>query len=119
MNGSSAFQSFQNPPTEYGIIPLWFWNDDLREDELIRQLHEFHRAGFGGVIPHPRIGLSERVGYLTDEYFRLVRRVVGECARLEMKVILYDEGCYPSGSARGGVVRENLEYASRCIGLLQ
>ena len=115
----TLYSTFRNPPTEYGIIPLWFWNDDLKEAELIRQLHEFHRAGFGGVIPHPRVGLSPEVGYLTERYFELVRLVVGECARLGMKVILYDEGCYPSGSANGAVIKENPEFASQCIGLIQ
>jgi len=115
----TTFNTFQNPPTEFGIIPLWFWNDDLEDAELIRQLHEFHRAGFGGIVPHPRVGLSPKIGYLTNEYFRLIRLVVAECAKLEMKVILYDEGCYPSGSANGAVIKENPEFASQCIGLVE
>ena len=110
-----AFESFLDPPRELGLIPFWFWNDDLEEDELIRQLHAFHEAGFGGVMPHARVGLSRRVGYLTDEFFRLMRRVVEEAASLEMKVILYDEGSYPSGSACGAVVAENSDFASRGI----
>lgn len=32
-----------------------------------------------------------------------------------MKVILYDEGMYPSGSANGQVVRDHPEYASKGI----
>ncbi len=115
----TTFKTFQNPPTEFGIIPLWFWNDDLEDTELIRQLHEFHKAGFGGVVPHPRVGLAPKIGYLTEEYFRLIRLVVEECAKLEMKVILYDEGCYPSGSANGAVIKENPAYASQCIGLVE
>lgn len=117
MSLDDTFKTFLDPPREFGIIPFWFWNDDLEEDELIRQLHTFHEAGFGGVMPHARIGLSRRVGYLTDKYFRLVRRVVEEAASLDMKVILYDEGSYPSGSACGAVVAENPDFASRCIRL--
>lgn len=82
MNLEYAFASFADPPREFGLIPFWFWNDDLDEAELLRQLRAFHEAGFGGVLPHPRIGLSRRVGYLTPEYFRLFRRVVQEAARL-------------------------------------
>ena len=100
-------------------MPFWFWNDDLELDELLRQLRAFHAADFGGFVLHPRIGLSRRVGYLTDEFFRLVRAVVEEAARLEMKVILYDEGSYPSGAAGGAVVAENPDYASQAIGLWQ
>lgn len=117
MKTPSLFKTFLRPPAEFGLIPFWFWNDDLRERELLRQLHEFHRAGFGGVIPHARVGLSKRVGYLTPEYFRLMRLVTAECARLGMKVILYDEASYPSGSACGAVVAENPDFASRALGL--
>ena len=117
MNIEEVFSQFNVPPQEFGPIPFWFWNDDLEEGELVRQLREFHRAGFGGVLIHPRIGLSHRVGYLSEEYFRLVRLVVDEAARLGMKILLYDEGSYPSGSAKGGVVAENPDYASKAIGL--
>ena len=117
MNLDRSFSLFQDPPREFGPIPFWFWNDDLDEEELIRQLQAFHQAGFGGVLPHARVGLSRRVGYLTEEYFRLMRRVVEEAKRLEMKVILYDEASYPSGSARGEVVATNPDFASQAIGL--
>jgi hypothetical protein len=112
-----AFARFLNPGREFGPMPFWFWNDDLELDELLRQLHAFHAADFGGFVLHARVGLSRRIGYLTPEYFRLVRAVVAEAARLDMKVILYDEGSYPSGSAHGAVVAENADYASQAIGL--
>ena len=111
----AVYKMFKDPPTEFGLIPFWFWNDDLNEEELVRQVRSFHEAGFGGIMPHARVGLSHRVGYLTDEFFRLVRVVVEEAARLGMKVILYDEGSYPSGSANGAVVAENPDYATRSI----
>jgi hypothetical protein len=110
---------FIDPPREFGIMPFWFWNDDLDEAELLRQIRAFHAKGFGGFIPHARIGLSRRVGYLTAEFFRLVRIAVDEAARLGMKVVLYDEGSYPSGSAQGRVVAENPAYAARCLIALQ
>ena len=103
------------PPAEFGVWPFWFWNDDLVEAELLRQLRAFHEAGAGGVVIHPRIGLSARVGYLTAEYFRLVRVVADECALLGIGVILYDEGSYPSGSAAGRVVAENPHHAARAL----
>ncbi len=107
--------SIQTPDREFGPHPFWFWNDDIDEEELLRQLQAFYDAGVGGVVIHPRTGLSRRVGYLTEAYFRLVRRVVRECARLGMKVVLYDECSYPSGSASGRVVAENPDYAARAL----
>ena len=115
----NAFERFLEPPLEFAPMPFWFWNDDLERAELIRQVRAFRKAQFGGFVIHARVGLSRRIGYLTEAYFRLVRRVVEEAARYGMKVILYDEGSYPSGSAQGAVVAENPEYASRAIGLWQ
>ena len=117
MDLQQAFATFSAPPREFGPIPFWFLNDNLEEEELLRQLHAFHDAHFGGFVLHARVGLSPRVGYLTDEFFRLARRLVAEAARLGMKVILYDEGSYPSGSAQGAVVAENPRYASQAMGL--
>ena len=117
MDLRQAFAEFESPPREFGPIPFWFLNDDLEEGELLRQLRAFRDAHYGGFVLHARIGLSRRVGYLTDEFFRLARLLVAEAARLGMKVILYDEGSYPSGSARGAVVAENPDYVSRAMGL--
>lgn len=110
---------FRDPPREHGFMPFWFWNDDLQDDELLRQLRELHAKGCGGFVLHPRTGLSRRVGYLTDEFFRLVELVVGEAARLGMKVVLYDEAGYPAGSARGQVVAHNPAWAAQAIFAVQ
>ncbi|MBT3342763.1 MAG: hypothetical protein HN712_02645 [Gemmatimonadetes bacterium] len=123
MTGQTAhdllYRHFDTPPTHFGPIPFWFWNDHLEEAELLRQLHAFHGAGCGGVIPHARIGLSPEIGYLSDTFLHLMRRVVEEAASLGMKIILYDEASYPSGSARGAVAAENPDYVSQAIGLWQ
>ncbi len=37
------------------------------------------------------------------------------CERLGLRIVLYDEASYPSGSANGAVVAENPEFAARCL----
>jgi len=106
---------FLAPPQEFGLLPFWAWNDALDERELVRQIREMHSCGFGGFVPHADLGLPRSIGYLTDEFFRLMSLAVDEASRLGMKVILYDEGYYPSGSAQGKVVAENPDYAARCL----
>ena len=71
--------------------------------------------GIRGFVIHPRKGLTEDTPYLGEAFMRHVRDACLEAKRLHMKVILYDEGMYPSGSAHGGVVRENASWASRCL----
>jgi hypothetical protein len=29
------------PPREFSVMPFWFWNDDLKDDEIIRQIADF------------------------------------------------------------------------------
>ena len=110
---NELFSAMINAPRAYGMIPFWFWNDALDEGEIVRQLHAFHASGLAGVVIHARVGLSSDVGYLSESHFRFVRLAVDTCARLGMKVILYDEGSYPSGSACGAVVRSNPEFVAR------
>ncbi len=103
----------KKPPREYTPVPFWFLNGDLDEEELRRQLRDFDAHGVHGVVLHPRIGLSDHIAYLSADFFRCVRAAIEEAAALDMRVVLYDEGMYPSGSACGQVVKDHPELASR------
>lgn len=106
-------QQFASPPAEFTPIPFWFWNDELTREEILRQIHDFHEKEVDGFVVHPRMGLPRSMPYLSDAFMELVELAVSEAHKLGMKVILYDEGMYPSGSACGMVVKANPEYASR------
>ncbi len=108
-------ETFAEPPREYTLIPFWFWNDDLTEDELRRQMDDFRDHGVYGFVIHPRIGLPESIGFMSPRFLELCRFAVDYAAEHDMAVILYDEGMYPSGSCAGEVVAGNLRYASRCL----
>ena len=103
--------SLMEPAREFSAIPFWFLNDDLSKEELSRQLRDFAEKGVYGVVLHPRIGIPKSLRFLSDEYFDLIRHCVQTCQDLEMQVVLYDEAMYPSGSAWGGVVRANPDFA--------
>ena len=34
----SSLSTFLDPPTEFSVLPFWFWNDDLDADEIRRQI---------------------------------------------------------------------------------
>lgn len=110
---------FVQPEGQYSPIPFWFWNDALTKEELIRQLHDFHTKQVEGFVLHPRIGIPDTMPYLSDEFMELVEAVVQEADNLNMQVILYDEGMYPSGAANGEIVRRNPEYASRGLRMIE
>nr|MCR4903719.1 hypothetical protein [Butyrivibrio sp.] len=98
---------------EYTPIPFWFWNDFLSEDEILRQMEEMQAKGVNGFVIHPRKGLPKEIEYLSEEYFKFVKFAVKKASDMKMKVVLYDEAMYPSGSCRGMVVKLNENYASQ------
>lgn len=108
-------QELECPDKEYTPIPFWFLNGNLEEEELERQLTDFAAHGVYGVVLHPRIGLPRRIQYLEESFFHYIRVAVKKAAELEMKVVLYDEAMYPSGSACGKVVEGHPELASEGI----
>ena len=108
------------PPKEFSQAPFWFWNDDLSESELARQMADFRAHGVYAFTIHPRAGLPTSIGWMSDRMIHFMRFAIEEAARNNMWVILYDEGMYPSGSSSGQVVAENPAYRTRglvCIDL--
>lgn len=112
-------KEFLNPSDEFTPIPFWFWNDDLNEPEIKRQIHDFCDKGVKGFVIHPRIGIPKEIEYLSDRFMELVKFAVLEAKSLGMKVVLYDEAMYPSGSAHGMVVKNNPEYASKGLQMIE
>ncbi|KKI92542.1 hypothetical protein WQ54_09085 [Bacillus sp. SA1-12] len=116
---SSLHQQFLHPSEEFTPIPFWFWNDHLTKAEITRQINDFYDKGVTGFVLHPRIGIPEEIVYLSDYFMELVQTAVEEAKRLGMLVILYDEAMYPSGAAKGFVVKDNPEYASRGLKMIE
>jgi len=111
----SIINNILAPDKEFTPIPFWFLNDALTDEEIIRQLTDFHDKGVWGVVLHPRIGIPESIPYLSDVFMHAIKVAVRTAASLGMVVVLYDEAMYPSGSAHGLVVKENPNYASQAI----
>jgi hypothetical protein len=109
----NIYQQFLQPADEFTPIPFWFWNDLLTNDEIIRQIRDFKEKGVMGFVIHPRLGMPKEIVYLSDLYLDFVETAVQEAANHGMIVMLYDEAMYPSGSAKGLVVKDHPEYASR------
>lgn len=115
----NLMQELMHPGTEFSPVPFWFFNDAFDEKRVREQLEDYVKKGVGGFVLHPRIGVPEDMPYLSESYFDAVKFIVKTAAELDMKVVLYDEGMYPSGSAHGKVVEANPEYASKGIHLVE
>ncbi len=110
---ADALAEFQDPPREFSVMPFWFWNDDLNDEEIVRQIADFEAHGVYGFVIHPRIGLPRDIGWLSPRMLHAMHVAVDEAVRRKMYVILYDEGMYPSGSSAGQVVARNPSHAAR------
>ena len=115
---TTTMKALLEPEQEFSPIPFWFFNDAFDEEKVRDQLADYVEKGVNGFVLHPRIGVPEDMPYLSEKYFDAVKYIVKTADSLGMKVVLYDEGMYPSGSAHGMVVAANPEYASKGIILL-
>ena len=118
-NQKDLLSLLENPPEEFSPVPFWFLNDRLEEDELRRQLRDFRTHGVSAVVLHPRMGMDPAVAYLSPAFFTGLGAAIRAAAELDMRVVLYDEGMYPSGSASGLVVKGHPDLASRGIALTE
>lgn len=107
--------ALQEPPVEFTLAPFWFLNDELREDELLRQLDDFQAHGVHGFVVHPRVGLPRHQGWMSEELLGYYELLLEQARQRGMLVWLYDEGMYPSGSSCGQVVAENPAWQARCL----
>ena len=105
------------PPAEFSLAPFWFWNDELKEAEIIHQLDDFQAHGVDAFVLHPRVGLPRHMGWMSRALLDKMRFAIEQARARDMWVILYDEGMYPSGSSSGQVVAENQAY--QCRGMVR
>jgi hypothetical protein len=106
-------QTWSKPPREFSQVPFWFWNDELSEKEISRQLQDFVDHGIYAFTIHPRVGLPKSIDWLNDKMLYFMDYALKEAEKKNMWCILYDEGMYPSGSASGQVAAENPLFRPR------
>ena len=107
--------SLTDPPREFTLVPLWFWNDVLTEEELVRQIEDFQNHGVYGFMIHPRVGLPRDIGWMSQRLLHFMHVVIEEAKQRGLVVYLYDEGMYPSGSSSGQVVASDPNLQARCF----
>ena len=93
-------QAFAVPPLELKSRPLWFWNKPKTTSDDIRQIMTACRDRCGyygfGILP-----CVEREQYLSEPYFALYGAALDTAEKLGLKMCLYDEYWFPSGTAGG------------------
>ncbi len=95
------------------IKPFWFWNGEMDNDKIVKQIREMSDKGLGGFFIHPRQGLC--LPYLSQEWFNRVETAVDTARKYGLEVWLYDEYPYPSGISGGEVLNGHPEYEARIL----
>ena len=112
-SGPSPALSLDVCGPEFSLCPFWFWNDNLSEQEIARQIEDFQAHGVHAFLIHPRAGLPRSIGWMSGNMIDFMRFAIEEAAKRNMWVMLYDEGMYPSGSSSGQVVEANAAFRTR------
>ena len=110
-----AFNQFASPVSFFMPAYLWAWNDTMTKDIFSEQLTDMARNGAMNVSPLPEptgfrpVNMPTRMvpDYLTKDYLDLFHYAAKECQNLNMKIWIFDEGGWPSGSCYGRVVKQN------------
>lgn len=92
---SEARMLFEDPDSEYGPIPYWWWDGaPLDRDRLTDQLEALAAGGIGGVCiisKYPTGIEGDRLEYFSEEWWGHLEHVAEECARLDMQLWVHDE----------------------------
>jgi hypothetical protein len=112
----------ESPPRRAGMLAIIhdfkrIFRDSPSEGEALRRMRSaverMKDQGFAGIVTN----VSEK-NYLRDESaWGFFGEVLEECRRLDLRVWIYDEVGYPSGTAGGMIPREHPEYEA--VGLVR
>ncbi len=99
--------------------PFWFWNGKLEDAEIRAQIARLHLAGITEFVIHGRTGLQ--TPFLSEAWFTAVRSALDAAAALGMRVWIYDEYNWPSGTAGTRITADpaNREHFVTADGTLQ
>lgn len=105
-------KALQQDLMDYRAIPFWSWNNELDENELVKQIDQMYEAGMGGFIMHARLGLTTE--YLGEKWFSCVEACLKRAKELGMNAWIYDENGWPSGFV-GGKLLKNEAFLARFL----
>lgn len=107
-NDETIRENFKTPiPT---LIPL-FWLKTEDENVIRHSIAVMSKAGANGFILENR----NNPLYLSEEWWQLVGICLDEAKQRNMKLWLWDEKFFPSGTAGGRVMQKNPDYCQKII----
>ena len=93
------------------IIPMLAVTGRPTIEKIRHMLEQYKRVGVDSVLLYPRSGLE--IEYMSNEWRDFCSHVLEIVSELQMKVWLYDEFNWPSGSCKNTVILEDKSYAAK------
>jgi len=106
-------KEFENPDVSCRVKPFWFWNGDITEAGIEKQIKEMYEKGIGGFYLCARQG--QTVPYLSEKWFSLVKYACERAKAYGLEAWLYDEYPYPSGMGGGEVLKRHPEAEHKIL----
>jgi len=111
-------QTFQSPPQASKSRPLWFWNKVPNAEETRSQIKALAEIGYAGLGILPAFPQDE-MKFMSPEFLEQYKIAADAAKEYGLKLCLYDEYWFPSGSA-GGLLREkHPEHLCKRLDMLQ
>ena len=109
-------REFADPPLRYQSRPLWFWNGKLDAEKTKAMVAACKAAGYYGMGILPSDGMG--VDFMSPEFLKQYKVAVDAAGKLGMKMCLYDEYWFPSGSAGGLLAAKYPEALGKRLDML-
>ena len=97
------------------LIPMLSITGRPNKEEICRSVDRFYDVGIDTILLYPRDGLE--IEYMSDEWITTIEHFIKHCANKNMKVWLYDEFNWPSGSCKNNVQKFSPKFWQKCLKL--
>lgn len=112
-------EKFRTPSKEFGIMPFWFWNGEMKYEEIEYQLREYKEKGCPGLYIHARFGVREELGYMNEDWLDRVKFTIEKAQELGLQVWVYDEYNWPSGTCGQTIMQDHPELTNVYLELVE
>ncbi len=84
-----------------------------KKEQIARALHSYAQCGMDQFLIYPRSGCE--LSYMSQEWLDTIRAILDAAKNEGMKIWLYDEFNWPSGSCGGKVMQTNPDFYARGV----
>jgi len=111
-------KNFTEPPHSSKSRPLWFWNKIPTAEETRAQIKAAAESGYAGLGILPAFP-QDKMKFMSPEFLEQYKIAADTAGEFGLKLCLYDEYWFPSGSA-GGLLREkHPEHLCKRVDMLE